>query len=513
MNVVSPPVDSEPAEAREDDADASSSSHVAYPLVWLGALVLGAAFLRFRGLSTQSFWFDESVTVTLVRRSFVDMINQLPASESTPPLYYALAWPWTQLFGSGEAGIRSLSAVLGVATVLVVYLAARQLFDSRAALFAAAIVAFNPMLIWYSQEARAYALLALLAAIGFWLAARIVTDGATRRLLWWWAGVSIAAMLTHYFAVFIVLAEGVWLYRTLEAHRDVFKRAVIAMLVLCTFVLAPLAMHGERDGRTAWIAKAPVGERLGEVQKELLTASTNIVSANSKLPDNKLWPPLAFIAVATGLVVALRTTDPRYRLAARAALAVAAGALAVPLLLSGFGIDFFKDRNLIAVWVPWFIAIAAGLACIRRAWIGVAAVAVIAAGGIAITNDVYERPFLQRSDWRAAIHAIKPGSETTLLALEPAYSQAPLQVYGLEIHRIQPGTQRATRFTALGMLAADDARWPQRFGAFRRQNRAQYGEIGSVTYVADKPTAIDKQTLQRLQIRDTRSLLTMTSTR
>jgi mannosyltransferase len=511
MDVVSPPVDSAPAEAREDEADRNSSSRVAHRLAWLAALVAGAAALRFRGLSTQSFWFDESVTVTLVRRSFVDMINQLPVSESTPPLYYVLAWPWTQIFGSGEAGIRSLSALLGVATVLVVYLAARQLFGERAALFAAAIIAFNPMLIWYSQEARAYALLVLLAAIGFWLAARIITDGSTRKLLWW-ASVSMAAMLTHYFAFFIVLAETVWLYRTLEAHRHVFKRAVIAMLVLCTCVLAPLTMHGERDGRTAWIAKAPVGERLEEVQKELLTASTNIVSANSQFPDNKLWPPLAFVAVATGLVVALRTKDPRYRLAARATLAVAAGALAVPLLLSILGIDFFKDRNLIAAWVPWFIAIAAGLACIRRAWIGVAAVAVIAVGGIAIANDVQDRPFLQRSDWRAAIQAIEPGSEPTLLALEPAYSQAPLQVYGLEVQRTQPGAQRATRFTALGMLAAHDARWPQRFGAFRRQDRAQYGEIGSVTYVADKPTAIDKQTLERLQIRDTRSLLTMTAT-
>ena len=59
-------------------------------------------------------------------------------SESAPPLYYALAWLWTQLTGTGEFGLRSLSALAGVATVPVAYLLGAELRDRRAGIVAAA---------------------------------------------------------------------------------------------------------------------------------------------------------------------------------------------------------------------------------------------------------------------------------------------------------------------------------------------------------------------------------------
>jgi len=44
------------------------------------------------------------------------MLHAIPHSEATPYLYYVLAWPWTHVFGSGEVGIRSLSALAGTVT-------------------------------------------------------------------------------------------------------------------------------------------------------------------------------------------------------------------------------------------------------------------------------------------------------------------------------------------------------------------------------------------------------------
>jgi mannosyltransferase len=73
----------------------------------LAALTALAAILRFSTLHVQSFWFDEAVTVRLVRGSFGHMLSSIGGSESTPPLYYALAWVWTRVFGHGEVGLRS----------------------------------------------------------------------------------------------------------------------------------------------------------------------------------------------------------------------------------------------------------------------------------------------------------------------------------------------------------------------------------------------------------------------
>src|SRR4051812_39825565 len=125
-------------------------------LFWLVAgLTTLAAVLRFATIGLQAYHHDEIVTASRVLRgSFWHAMDAVGFSESAPPLYYALAWIWTQFTGTGEVGLRSLSALAGVATVPVAFLIGRQLRGERAGLAAAALVAVNPMLLWYSQEAR-----------------------------------------------------------------------------------------------------------------------------------------------------------------------------------------------------------------------------------------------------------------------------------------------------------------------------------------------------------------------
>ncbi len=57
------------------------------------------------GFGHQSFWYDESFTVTLVHHSPGKMLGLLPRTELTPPLYYCIAWVWVRIFGFGEAGL------------------------------------------------------------------------------------------------------------------------------------------------------------------------------------------------------------------------------------------------------------------------------------------------------------------------------------------------------------------------------------------------------------------------
>ena len=67
---------------------------------WLWALlavILAGAAARFATLDVQSFWLDEAVTHELVTRSLGGMLGAIPDSESTPPLYYLLAWVWVRI--------------------------------------------------------------------------------------------------------------------------------------------------------------------------------------------------------------------------------------------------------------------------------------------------------------------------------------------------------------------------------------------------------------------------------
>src|SRR4051812_36452090 len=185
------------------------------------ALTLAGAALRFATLDVQSFWYDEAVTVGLVHMDFGGLLDHIPGSESTPPLYYVVAWLWTRVFGFGEVGIRSLSALLGTAAIPAFYLAARELTRSeRAGIAVAALAAFNPLLVWYSQEARTYALLTLLGALSLYFFARLLR-GVETRLLVWWSITSGLALTAHYFAGFLVLPEAAWLLWRTPSRRAV----------------------------------------------------------------------------------------------------------------------------------------------------------------------------------------------------------------------------------------------------------------------------------------------------
>src|ERR1700751_2183225 len=110
-------------------------------------LTLLAAGIRLPTLAEQSFWLDEGYTVRLVRMSFGGMLRTIPRTESTPPLYYVLAWVWTHVFSSSEFGLRSLSAVAGIATIPVAYAAARRLAGARAAAICALLLAVSPLMV------------------------------------------------------------------------------------------------------------------------------------------------------------------------------------------------------------------------------------------------------------------------------------------------------------------------------------------------------------------------------
>jgi mannosyltransferase len=232
----------------------------------LAGLTAGAGALRFATLRLQSFGDDELYTVWLVRMRLRDMLATIPESESTPPLYYLLAWVWAKLFGTGEVGLRSLSALLGTTTVPLVWLAARRLVSPRTALVAAALAAVHPLLVWYSQEARSYALLIPLATLSFVLFLRARARPGPGEV-GSWAAVSALALATHYFAAFLIVVEAAWLV-------VVTRRAAVlaASVVPATtgLLLLPLALRQHAQGNPEYVASVtPLALRVAQDPEEL----------------------------------------------------------------------------------------------------------------------------------------------------------------------------------------------------------------------------------------------------
>ncbi|MCA9970156.1 MAG: glycosyltransferase family 39 protein [Anaerolineales bacterium] len=143
--------------------------HTALRLLLLAVLLL-AFGLRLHRLDAQSFWNDEGNSARLSERPLPAIVEGT-ASDIHPPLYYLLLRGWRELAGETEFGLRSFSAFAGLGVVAGTIALARALRRRHpsAALLAGLLTAVSPALVYYSQETRMYALLALEAALATWL--------------------------------------------------------------------------------------------------------------------------------------------------------------------------------------------------------------------------------------------------------------------------------------------------------------------------------------------------------
>lgn len=374
----------------------------------LGGILLLGAILRFATLDLQSYRYDEAVTVgRVLHANFFDTFATIPHSESTPPLYYLVAWAWSKPFGTGEAWMRSLSALAGTASIAVVYLGARALpLPRRAGLIAAAVVAVSPVMIWFSQDVRAYALLTLLAALSFLFFARARRSGAGRDLAWWGA-FSALALTTHYFAGFLIAPEAVLLL--LGRNR---RGAVLATMAIVATgaLLTPIALEQSERNHAGWIGRQPLGERLERSGAKLLGSDTGDEHGVRPGDGVPLEVPAALAVLAVALLLWRGDSDER-RSTGLAAL-VGGSAVALSLLLAVLGKDYLDGRNLLAVFIPLAIGIGAGFG-VRRA----GAAGLVAAGAFCLCSLVFSLqidrlPRLQREDLRnaaAVVGGLGPG--------------------------------------------------------------------------------------------------------
>lgn len=403
-------------------------------LALLGAITVAAAIVRFATLDLQSYHHDEAVTAARVLLpNLGDTLDVVVDSERSPPLYYVVAWAWAKLFGTGEAGLRSLSALAGTLAVPAAFFAARELAGRsiaavRIGLVAAAFVAFNPHLVWYSQEARAYALLVLFTALALALFARAERDPTPLNLALW-AGASAAAFLSHYFAIFPAAAEALWLVWALGRER---RRALGAAIAVAAVGLAllPLALSQEGADRRNAFTEIPVAHRAEEVALDYAAGEEPDPLAGETAVDavqlSAVIAGVALLALAIWLVARHGSREERH--GAFLAAVVAAGAVAVPTALAFAGLDYLNPRNLVAGTIPLACIGALGFGA-ERAWrlgrVATAATCVLFAGVVLAADTSHQ---MQRTDWRGAAAAM--GSATaTRLVVTNANGDDPLAYY------------------------------------------------------------------------------------
>jgi mannosyltransferase len=427
---------------------ASAAARLA-PWLPLVALTLLAAALRCSTLDLQSFWYDEAFTpVHVLHPSLWATLRSVVHTENTPPLWYALEWADARVLGTGEVALRLPSALAGIATVPVAWAIGRELLGGhtnssarRTAAVCALLVAVNPLFVWYSQEARAYALFVLMGALATLCFLRAQREPTPRRMAAFALSAALA-LLTHYFAVFLLIPMVLWLLYERRTRRA--AAPAIVLLAIVGVALFPLISAQGGHG-TQWIGRWPLTERLEAIPQYFLTGY-------SGAPLGHGVELLVALPILAGLALGLwRMTAPvpksaRTGTTAAAAqkrallvvLSIAAGGVLIPIALVAFGADYLAPRNLVAAMIPVTAAIAmltlwpdaSGRSRAAPA-LALALAATIALALLAISIDVNLSPRLQRGNWRDVAKALRGGigvdSERAVTTVE--LGSAPLEYY------------------------------------------------------------------------------------
>jgi 4-amino-4-deoxy-L-arabinose transferase-like glycosyltransferase len=388
-------------------------------LLAIVAITAIGAILRFATLGSQSYWVDEATTVHEMHVSFGALLHQVRVNETTPPLYFVLAWLWAKIFGTGEVGLRSLSALLGTAVIPITYLCGRELISRWAGLVAAAFAAVSPFLIWYSQEARSYMLFATLCGLSLLFFARARRVPSTRNI-GLWALFSALAVTSHFFAGFLVAPEGVWLLISIRTRAVLIADAVVAGVQVAVIPLAVSDTHHP----LSWIQTFPLSVRIQQIPVDFGLSTL----FQSPVVTEGLLGAAVLAAVVAGFLLAGSTREQRRGAAVVAILA--ACVILLPIALAEFGRDYVVARNFMPAWIPLAILLGAACTASRTLPVG-AALAALALGafvwaGVRIDQD----PQYQRPNWRGVAAALGSASgPRAIVAYASGFASQPLEVY------------------------------------------------------------------------------------
>jgi len=270
--------------------------HLLLLLLWL---VIGTT-LRFLRLAVLPPWTDECATIvfslgnsfrtvplneiisadTLLQPLQVnptnginDVIKELMTASTHPPVYFALAHFWMQMFSTtGEIAsvwvARSLSAMLGVLSIPAMFGFGYLTFRSKlVGQMAAAIMAVSPYIVFLGREARHYTLAMLLVIASLSCCVKAIQSIYRQKSLpMWialaWVVINSLGMATHYFFSLTLVAEALVLFAHIwrnRKHTSIqiywWRIAIVALgtLIGC-LVWIPFLQTIPNSDLTNWVA-------------------------------------------------------------------------------------------------------------------------------------------------------------------------------------------------------------------------------------------------------------------
>ncbi len=383
--------------------------------VWILTLItIAGAWLRLSHLGAKSLWLDEGATVTLARvpwHRFMWIWWHGEANLQT--IYFLMMRGWVHM-GSSEAFLRLPSAIFGTVAIPLLYLVTRKFTGVTASLAAAALLAFSPSGVYYSQEARSYSLAIVMVLLATYFFVRAVEEN--RRADWaLWTVFGIAAFYSHDLAALVLLAQAVSIF--FKAPPVPWRRVIVCGAIIFVAALPGLTYIFRATPENLhfiWMPKPSA--------KEVWHLAMFFGGSGAKVGMAiVLWT-----AGAVTLWTASRygTADARWR----AALVMLWAILpAFVLALVSLRQPMFLQRYMIFSMPALMLLAGIGVGNLRKWRIGLLLVVILCASASVTIVRKYNKP---REDWRGASNLVfRSATPGDAVAFFPFYQRIMMDYY------------------------------------------------------------------------------------
>ena len=391
------------------------------------ALILTAGLILRLFKLDQSLWLDEAINVTFVKNlNLHSLVFEYSIGDFHPPLYHILMRGWILLFGISEIVVRLPSVILGLATVYVVYLIGKKLFDNKTALISATLIATSPLHVYYSQEARMYMLAAFFASLSVYFFVSILKK---ETLIYWFGFVTSTALMLYsdYLPYLLLPVYVIFLLIFKNKIKKSTKRTFLPAFILIFVLILPwfLIFPKQLGAGLSAAASSPAWSNVvgSSSLKDLAVTYVKFVvgriSNNNNLIYALLFAPAGAIFAFLLILSPFRMNHLRFFLWLW---------LLVPIIVA-FSISFFVPVfayfRFIFILPAFYMLIAASVNLVNwpkfnRFFLVLVLSVNFVSLGIYFTNTKF-----QRENWKGAVayvHAASTGDSTILFEANDSFS-------------------------------------------------------------------------------------------
>jgi len=194
----------------------------------LSLIILVAIPIQLYHLNILSLWYDESFSIILAKNS-VQNLFEIAKADVHPPLYYLLLHLWIKV-SANITFIRFFSVLFSISSIIIAYLFSKEILNEKVGLLTSFSLSISPLFVHHSQEIRMYSLLLFFILTSTYFFWKFAKDKKILSAILY-VFFSVCGFYTHYYILFIIIAQLIYLTSVNVLQGDIIKRLKTSLIL------------------------------------------------------------------------------------------------------------------------------------------------------------------------------------------------------------------------------------------------------------------------------------------